>query len=114
MIHRFNVMNILGAALLFAICCISLNTVGSTLSASRHTFIVDGRELWKGEWTYGCDDYCWSKKDCYIGYCYTFHPSEILTIDSYRWKCKEDSDCGALWECGSRPYFKHVCSPFGT
>lgn len=107
-------MNRVGALLTLVICCISIDVVRSTLSASREAIIVDGRELRKAEWTYGCDGHCWSKRDCYIGYCYTFHPGVYLSIDKYKWTCNEDSDCGAEWECGSRPYFANICSLFGT
>lgn len=107
-------MNLIGTLLTLVICCVTFNAVRSTLTASRESIILQGREIRKAEWTYGCDDYCWSKRDCYIGYCYTFHPGVPLSIDKYKWSCKEDSDCGAEWDCGTRPYFNNICSLFGT
>lgn len=107
-------MKKIGLLFILVVFCISFDAVTSSLTARREKLIVDGRELRNSEWTYGCDDYCWSKRDCYIGYCYTFHPGVILTLDRTKWKCTKDEDCGAEWECGTKPYFNNICSIFGT
>lgn len=96
-----------GLILVLTICWIAFDEVFAMpeLSAERDEVKVGAYYIRKSKWTYGCDDYCWSKRDCTVGYCYTFHPGVYLTVDRYKWKCEKDSDCGADWECGSRQTF---------